>query len=53
MTALLSQRLAESPPRAPEGFSAVLFKSSFPVDARHNAKIRSEVLKKWAEEQIA
>ncbi|HEV8111676.1 MAG TPA: fatty acid CoA ligase family protein [Planctomycetota bacterium] len=53
MTALLSQRLPESLPRAPETLTAVLFKSELPVDARHNAKIRSEELKKWAEEQLA
>ncbi len=51
--ALLSQRLADSRPSAPESLSAVLFKRSFPVDARHNAKIRSEELKKWAEERLA
>ena len=53
ITALLSQRLPESLPRPPQGLSAVLFKESFPVDPRHNAKIRSEELKKWAEEQLA
>jgi acyl-CoA synthetase (AMP-forming)/AMP-acid ligase II len=51
--ALLSHRLPESPPRAPEELSAVLFRSSFPVDARHNAKVRSEELKRWAEQELA
>ncbi len=31
----------------------VLFRDSLPVDARHNAKIRREELKRWAEEQLA
>ena len=30
----------------------VLFHPSFPVDARHNAKIRREVLRGWARKQI-
>jgi acyl-CoA synthetase (AMP-forming)/AMP-acid ligase II len=30
----------------------VLFRDSLPVDARHNAKIRREELKRWAEEQL-
>jgi olefin beta-lactone synthetase len=29
--------------------AAVLFRASLPVDARHNAKIRREILKEWAE----
>ena len=51
--ALLSQRLPDSLPGAPHELSAVLFKSHFPVDPRHNAKIRSEELKKWAEQELA
>ncbi len=53
ITALLSQRLPESLPRAPYELTAVLFKSHFPVDPRHNAKIRSEELKVWAERELA
>jgi acyl-CoA synthetase (AMP-forming)/AMP-acid ligase II len=53
IAALLSQRLPDSLPRAPHELSAVLFKSRFPVDPRHNAKIKSEELKKWAEERLA
>jgi acyl-CoA synthetase (AMP-forming)/AMP-acid ligase II len=53
ITALLTQRLPDSPPQAPHEVSAVLFKASFPVDPRHNAKIKSEDLKKWAEEELA
>ena len=30
-----------------------LFHDDFPVDVRHNAKIRRDVLKSWAEEQLA
>jgi acyl-CoA synthetase (AMP-forming)/AMP-acid ligase II len=53
ISALLSQRLPDSLPKSPHELSAVLFKESFPVDPRHNAKIRSEELKKWAEEELA
>jgi acyl-CoA synthetase (AMP-forming)/AMP-acid ligase II len=52
ITALLSQRLPDSLPRAPHAIETVLFKSAFPVDPRHNAKIKSEELKKWAEEEL-
>ncbi|HKC52209.1 MAG TPA: peptide synthase, partial [Myxococcota bacterium] len=31
----------------------VLFRESLPVDARHNAKIRREELKRWAEGELA
>ena len=31
--------------------STIRFHSSFPVDVRHNAKIRREDLKRWAEAQ--
>ncbi|MBK7643685.1 MAG: hypothetical protein IPJ19_11675 [Planctomycetes bacterium] len=31
----------------------VLFRDSLPVDARHNAKIRREELKRWAEGELA
>jgi len=50
---LLASRRADSLPLAPERLEAVLFRSSFPVDARHNAKIRSEELKRWAEAELA
>lgn len=53
IAALLSERRSDSPPPAPERIEAVLFKRSFPVDARHNAKIRSEELKRWAEEKLS
>lgn len=53
VSSLLASRRADSLPRAPERIEAVLFKSSFPVDARHNAKIRSEELKRWAEAELA
>jgi acyl-CoA synthetase (AMP-forming)/AMP-acid ligase II len=53
ITSLLSQRLPDSLPRAPHSIETVLFRSTFPVDARHNAKIRSEELKEWAEEELA
>ncbi len=33
------------------GIRTVLFHRSFPVDIRHNAKIRREVLARWAERQ--
>jgi acyl-CoA synthetase (AMP-forming)/AMP-acid ligase II len=52
ITALLSQRLPDSLPGAPHELAAVLFKSRFPVDPRHNAKIRSEELKTWAEKEL-
>lgn len=47
----LAGRLPDAPPQAPGPIERVLFHKSFPVDARHNAKIRSEELKRWAEEQ--
>ena len=31
---------------------AILFKKTLPVDIRHNAKIRREVLSKWAEKKL-
>lgn len=34
------------------GIQRVLFHPRFPVDVRHNAKIRREELKLWAEEQL-
>jgi olefin beta-lactone synthetase len=49
---LLARRRPDSPPRGPDALETVLFKSSFPVDARHNAKIRSEELKRWAEKRL-
>ncbi len=52
LTDLLASRRTDSPPCAPERLAAVLFRSSFPVDARHNAKIRSEELKAWAEARL-
>lgn len=50
---LLRSRRADSPPRAPASVGPVLFKRTFPVDARHNAKIRSEELKRWAEKKLS
>jgi hypothetical protein len=50
---LLSAYRTDSPPRAPDPMPQVLFRSPFPVDARHNAKIRSEELKRWAEAELA
>ncbi|MFN0009460.1 MAG: fatty acid CoA ligase family protein [Planctomycetota bacterium] len=47
----LARRLPDAPPRGPGPIERVLFHKSFPVDARHNAKIRSEELRRWAEEQ--
>ena len=40
----------DAPPRLPD-IDTVLFKRSFPVDVRHNAKIRREALARWAEER--
>ncbi|MHA1147128.1 MAG: fatty acid CoA ligase family protein [Promethearchaeota archaeon] len=31
---------------------AILFKKAFPVDIRHNAKIRREILSNWAEKKL-
>jgi acyl-CoA synthetase (AMP-forming)/AMP-acid ligase II len=49
---LLSSRRADAPPPAPPAIERVLFHKSFPLDARHNAKIRSEELKLWAEAEL-
>ena len=35
-----------------EGIEEVLFRRAFPVDVRHNAKIRREDLKRWAEREL-
>ena len=32
--------------------SRFLFKDSFPVDVRHNAKIKRDLLRAWAEKEI-
>ena len=45
----LASLRADAPPRSPGPIERVLFHRSFPVDARHNAKIRSEELRRWAE----
>ncbi|MDR1036818.1 MAG: AMP-binding protein [Deltaproteobacteria bacterium] len=44
--------LAKSNPRT-KGISAFLRKDSFPVDARHNAKIAREKLAVWAQRELA
>jgi len=48
----LAERRPDAPPPAPGPIEHVLFHKAFPVDARHNAKIRSEDLKVWAEAQL-
>jgi acyl-CoA synthetase (AMP-forming)/AMP-acid ligase II len=50
--ALLDRLDPAAPPAAPGQIAHVLFHKSFPVDARHNAKIRSEELKRWAEARL-
>jgi len=47
----LALRRPDAPPPSPGPIERVLFHESFPVDARHNAKIRSEELRRWAEAQ--
>jgi hypothetical protein len=42
----------ETAPGAP-AIHDFLFRRRFPVDARHNAKIRREELKRWAEESLS
>jgi len=51
---LISFAQANTAPALPHALpqvERVLFRESLPVDARHNAKIRREELKRWAEEQ--
>lgn len=45
-----ARNLAESHPSGPR-LEGVEFKKKLPVDARHNAKIRREVLKDWIEKR--
>jgi acyl-CoA synthetase (AMP-forming)/AMP-acid ligase II len=47
----LRERAAAAPAAAP--VAGLLFKRSFPVDVRHNAKIRRLELKAWAERELA
>ena len=35
-----------------ENIKHIMFKDSFPVDVRHNAKIKREILTVWAQEQL-
>jgi len=52
----LRERSAELAARDPSGAGSIhdfLFHPHFPVDARHNAKIRREELKRWAERSLA
>lgn len=45
------QARADAPQRLPQP-ERVLFHPRLPVDVRHNAKIRRELLKSWAEERL-
>ncbi len=52
---LLSFARANAAPALPHPLpevERVLFRDALPVDARHNAKIRREELKRWAEEEL-
>lgn len=49
---LASERRA-TPLHAPETVDHVLFHPAFPVDVRHNAKVKNELLQRWAEKRLA
>jgi hypothetical protein len=49
----LLERLHAIAPAAPARVDGFLFHPAFPVDVRHNAKIRREDLKVWAAERLA
>ncbi len=42
-----------TPLHAPEAIDHVLFHPAFPVDVRHNAKVKNELLQRWAERRLA
>lgn len=48
----VAARRKSAPVAAPETIERVLFHRRFPVDVRHNAKIKSELLKRWAEGRV-
>ncbi|MBL8861501.1 MAG: AMP-binding protein [Planctomycetes bacterium] len=52
LAALRRERLRAAGPHRPPEIAATLFHADFPVDARHNAKIRREELAAWAERRL-
>lgn len=52
LATLRSQRLRAVGPNRPPEVTATLFHREFPVDVRHNAKIRREDLAAWATTQL-
>jgi acyl-CoA synthetase (AMP-forming)/AMP-acid ligase II len=53
LDALRAERLRAVGPNRPPTIAATLFHRDFPVDARHNAKIRREDLAAWAERKLS
>jgi acyl-CoA synthetase (AMP-forming)/AMP-acid ligase II len=53
LDALRAERLRAVGPNRPPAITATLFHRDFPVDARHNAKIRREDLAAWAERKLS
>jgi acyl-CoA synthetase (AMP-forming)/AMP-acid ligase II len=52
LDALRLERLRPVGPNRPPRIAATLFHRAFPVDVRHNAKIRREDLARWAAQQV-
>jgi acyl-CoA synthetase (AMP-forming)/AMP-acid ligase II len=50
--AFLEAERVPAPVAAPEEITDVLFHPAFPVDARHNAKVKNELLQRWAEKRV-
>ncbi|MBK7876367.1 MAG: AMP-binding protein [Planctomycetes bacterium] len=51
--AFLAAERRATPLHAPETIEHVLFHPAFPVDVRHNAKVKNELLQRWAEKKLA
>lgn len=50
--AFVAARRQAAPVAAPETIEHVLFHPKFPLDVRHNAKKKSELLRRWAEKRL-
>ena len=53
LRAFLAAEREAAPLHAPEAIDHVLFHPAFPVDVRHNAKVKNERLQQWAEKRLA
>ena len=53
MLLFLAAERRATPLQAPETIEHVLFHPAFPVDVRHNAKVKNELLQRWAGNKLA